>query len=72
MFWMDVNRHMRYERLQKDLKQLLRRFRLPQATLEKANVTANKEPWRTYYDAETKATAKRRFGDEAERFGYSF
>lgn len=72
IFWMDVNKHMRYERLQKDLNRFLRRHRLPEATLEKTNVTANKEPYKTYYDPETRALAEQRFGEEASHFGYSF
>lgn len=72
IFWQDADHALRYERLQDDLDMFLERFRIEPVELGWTNVTTQKLPWPSYYDDETKAIVRRRFGEEIDSLGYRF
>ena len=70
MYWMETDIYLHYETLQEDLNDFLELHGLPKVELERLNVTKNKRPWLDYYDEGSFDLVRRRFGEEAELFGY--
>jgi hypothetical protein len=72
IFWQDADYALRYEKLQDELDSFLDRFRIKPVRLDWTNVTAQKLPWLSYYDEETRTIVRHRFGDEIRSLGYRF
>ena len=70
MFWMRAEHYLRYESLQADLDRFLEGLGLPSVQLERVNVSKKKRDWKSYYTEEIRETVRRRFGEDAKRFGY--
>lgn len=58
---------LRYESLQEDLNQFLKRRGLPPIQLNQVNVTPKKKPWRTYYSCSAIQAVNKRFGNEIQK-----
>ena len=62
----------RYERLQNDLNEVLKRLSLPESVLPVTNVTSRRWHYSQYYDEELRDVVARHFRDDIENFGYRF
>lgn len=61
----------RFERLDADFAEILRRLGLPAASLPHANA-GRRGPYRDYYSAADRRRVERLYGDDLARFGYTF
>lgn len=61
----------RFERLERDFREVCRTLGLPQEPLPRINVTGTTD-YRTFYNDRTRAAVAERFARDIARFGYTF